>query len=316
MTLIKYFLSTFLIFSICFVNGQSGSTTPASVKAALPAYRPSREEVLTRYRKAALLDSNARRKVFKLGLQPNWQKDGETFWYQNRLVDSTTEYILVNAAKNKKQKAFDHQKLAEAFSVMAGQKYDGSKLNISSMRFEDNGSRIRFLIDSKWWLANLQTYVISQSTPPADYRENIRFTETNPGPLIRRARAFRSESTSPDKAWNAVVRDGNVFVRPSGDGDSIQFTFDGNREQPYGSLSWSPDSKRLVGYKIDPVKAKTVSYILTSASGTRGEIKTRPYDQPGDENTSYDMFLFNLADKKASKVNTGKIDFLGPPIIN
>ncbi len=323
MSLKNYWFSVALLFVCWVADAQQGPNMTASLKAALPEYRPTRDEMLTRYRNAALLDSNARRKAFKLTVSANWQKDGETFWYRNILADTTMEYFLVNAAKGNKQKAFDQTKLAAGISAVAGKKYEAAKLNLPNISFEENGGRIRFLLDGKWWTADLQSYVVTPAAAPADYREN-RFATPQQGanaggglgPVQRRSRAFRSDSTSPDKLWVAYTREGNVFVKPAGGGDSVQFTFDGNREQPYGTLTWAPDSKRLVGYKINRVKTKPVSYILTSASGTRGEVRTREYAQPGDENTSYDMFLFNLGSKKVARVNVEKIDFLGPPMIN
>ena len=87
-------------------------------------------------------------------------------------------------------------------------------------------------------------------------------------------------------------------------------------EKPYGNLVWSPDSKNLVGYHVSPVRDKQVHYVLTSASGTRGELRSRGYAQPGDENTHYEMFLFNVGDKKQTKVDIGVIDFSGPPMLN
>lgn len=93
-------------------------------------------------------------------------------------------------------------------------------------------------------------------------------------------------------------------------------TTDGTLEKPYGNLAWSADSKNVVGYHINPVKDKQVHYILTSATGTRGELHSRGYTQPGDENTSYEMFVFNIADKKQTRVDIDVIDFSGPPMLN
>src|SRR5260221_2068499 len=132
----------------------------------------------------------------------------------------------------------------------------------------------------------------------------------------RRWGSFATDSLSPDKQWVAVIRDNNVFVRPANAGvsDAVACTSDGSPDKPYGQLAWSPDSKYVVGYHINPVKDSAVYYVLSSVTGTtRGQLKQRPYKQPGDPFTTYEMFLFRPADKKTMKVNTPVLDFFGAP---
>lgn len=324
--------------AVC-IHAQSGGKSVKSSGAsfvsakqtagALPPYKPSRDEMLSRYRKAALLDSIGNRNlVFKTSVQPNWQADGESFWYRNSLKDSVLEYMYVNAAKGTKQKAFDHQRLAHALSKAAGKTYDAQRLRINTMFFDNNASQVTLFADGAWWKCDLNTYDVTTATAPAGFRDRGesdnrglagRRNFSNPnelGPVTRRARAFRSDSLSPDKSWIALVKQGNVFVKEVSSGQETQLTTDGTIEKPYGNLVWSPDSKNVVGYHVSPVKDKQVHYVLTSASGTRGELRSRGYAQPGDENTSYQMFLFNIADKKQTKVDIDVIDFSGPPLLN
>jgi dipeptidyl aminopeptidase/acylaminoacyl peptidase len=47
---------------------------------------------------------------------------------------------------------------------------------------------------------------------------------------------------------------------------------------------------------------------------TRGQLKSNPYAQPGDEFTSYEMFVFRPDDKQSLKVKTERYDFLGMPV--
>ena len=333
----KYFLSfAFLVSVSNIVRPQSGTEAvkTISIKSTrssgiLPAYLPTREEMLTRYRKAAIMDSVARNKVFKTNIQAHWQTGGESFWYRNTLKDTVLEYYYVDVANAHKQKAFDHARLAVAVGKTSGKSYDAFRLPISNMFFENNASEIVFQMDGQWWKCDLNTYECSASTAPTGFRdrddneiENRRpgargnFALNDLGPLRRRARSFRSDSLSPDKLWVAYIKEGNVYIKPANGDESTQFTTDGSREKPYGNLVWSPDNKTLVGYHVYPVAEKQVHYVLSSASGTRGELRSRGYAQPGDENTSYEMFIFNIADKKQTKVNVDKIDFSGPPYLN
>ncbi|WP_207955456.1 S9 family peptidase [Segetibacter sp. 3557_3] len=305
----------------------SQASVKSKVTNTLPAYQPSRSEVLTRYKKAGVMDSIARDKVYKTNVLANWQPDGESFWYRNTLKDTVLEYIYVNAATGQRQPAFDHDKLGQGLSKAAGRKYDPKRLRISNMFFEQDGKQVNLQLDGKWWKADLNNYTISEGKAPEGFSENMEFRRAGAargsftlanqlGPVRRRARAFRSDSSSPDKLWVTFIRDGNVYLRAAGTSDSTQLTTNGTREKPYGNLSWSPDGKYLVGYHINPVVEKQVAYILTSASGTRGEVRSRGYAQPGDENTSYEMFVFNVAGKKQTRVETEVINFSGAPYIN
>ena len=328
--------------SACFIFYSWGQSGGKSVKSAsysafankqtatpLPAYRPSREEMMQRYKKAASLDSIGNRNlVFKSNVQPNWQPDGESFWYRNFLKDSTLEYIYVNAAKGIRQKAFNPQRLAQALQSQTGKTYDGQRLRLNNLFFENNASQLLFQLDGQWWTCNLQTYTCVAATAPAGFRDRDdsdnrgapgrrNFTNQNElGPVARRARAFRSDSVSPDKQWVAFARGGNLHLRSTATSEETQLTTDGTTEKPYGNIVWSPDGKNIVAYHVNPVKDKQVHYILTSASGTRGELHSRDYAQPGDENTSFEMFLFNVNDKKQKKADLSVIDFSGPPMLN
>jgi dipeptidyl aminopeptidase/acylaminoacyl peptidase len=125
---------------------------------------------------------------------------------------------------------------------------------------------------------------------------------------------FSTDSVSPDKKWVARIKDGNVFIYPAGGSLTEGRTTDGSTEKPYGELAWSPDSKYVVGYHINPVKDSAVYYVLSSVRGTtRGELRKRPYKQPGDPFTTYEMFLFPVGEARAVKVNTPVIDFFGAP---
>jgi dipeptidyl aminopeptidase/acylaminoacyl peptidase len=312
-------------------GGQSISIQSSKTKVSsgsLPQYKPTRDEMMNRYRQANLLDSTIRNKVFKTNVQANWQADGESFWYRNFLKDSTLEYIYVDAAKGQKQKAFDHTRLAQAVGKAAGKTYDASRLRINNMIFENNAKQISFQMDGKWWRCDLTSYDCVSTSAPPGFRDNNddrrpgfggnrgNFNANELGPVNRRARSFRSDSLSPDKQWAVFVKNGNVFLRQANGGQETQLTTDGTPEKPYGQFNWSPDSKNVIGYHINPVKDKEVYYVLSSAGGTRGQLRARGYAQPGDSNTSYEMFVFNVADKKTTRVDVDDIDFLGPPYLN
>ena len=52
--------------------------------------------------------------VYKSRIEPHWFDGGARFWYQNDLARGTREFILVDAEKGTRAKAFDHERLAAA----------------------------------------------------------------------------------------------------------------------------------------------------------------------------------------------------------
>src|SRR5262249_54512468 len=64
--------------------------------------------------------------VFRAGVRPSWQGD-ERFWYRVTTAEGT-EFVIVNSTSGTKSPAFDHAKLAAAFSTAAGTAYDAHHL--------------------------------------------------------------------------------------------------------------------------------------------------------------------------------------------
>ena len=299
-----------LVFSMVLRNSiqaQPGTAVKLHSTTALPQYLPARADMMERYRKAGLLDSLAKNTVFKASVQPFWQPDGKGFWYRNILKDSVTEYVYVDVLNGRKRPAFDQESLAAALSQASGNKVDAKRLRVSDLVFGDS-NRLSLRLNGKYYQYDLAMKKAAV-TEPYDTLQRAAF-----GPRARWSRFSRRDTVSADKQWTAFIKDYNVYVRPAAGGADIQFTTDGTMAQPYGSLTWSPDSKYVVGYKIDPREQKEVYYLLSSVSNTtRGQLRSQRYAQPGDEFTSYEMYLFPLAGKKAVKVATDKYDFLGMP---
>jgi len=282
---------------------------------SLPAYQPTRQEELQRYKAATLLDSMARSSVFKANIRAHWQPGNKAFWYRNYLPDSSMEYIYVNAATGAKQKPFDADKLTAALNkLITDTPLVATKLNITSMQFEKNNTSALLKIKRKWYACNFKTYAcevhdsIIVSDEEGIVTGNIK---------SRWERQEASDSLSPDKQWRAYIKLGNLFIQPASGGEAMRYTTDGDTTNPYGQMQWSPDGKHLVVFRIRPVIDKPVYYILSSIDSlTRGVLKSHEYLQPGDPFTSYEMFTLNMSNKKLVKVNTELYDFLDYPWVH
>lgn len=278
-------------------------------QAAVVPYNPTRAEMMERYKKAALLDSVARFAVLRSTLQPNWQPGGNNFWYRNLMKDSVAEYYYVDAITGKKNLIFDMQRLAKAVSALSGKPIEPSTMRLSSLSFE-NPTLVNIRLNGQAYKVDLGTYNVTVTEGGAN---SVDF-ETSGRRGNGRFQRGRRDSISENKQWVAIIKDYNVVIKSLKGGSETVYTTDGTKASPYGNLWWSPDSKYVVGYKIDPKEEKEISYILSSVPGTtRGQVKTRPYAQPGDEFTSYEMYIFKTGESKPLKVNTERYDFLGSP---
>jgi dipeptidyl aminopeptidase/acylaminoacyl peptidase len=276
----------------------------------ITAYQPSKAEILERYKQALKLDDAVKNKVFKTRVNAHWQKDGNTFWYCNILKDSVREYIVVDASKGLKKRLFDELKLKKSLSEITGKTVSPKSLLIDSLHYDSKAYAIALKYDKSYFEVSLSDYSIKKVTSLA--KDLKKYPSLNN--QWARWESFRTDTISPNKKWLAFIKENNVFVRPVNGGEAIQFTKDGTKEKPYGSLAWSPDSKYIVGYHITPVVDLPVHYVLSSAANTtRGQLHSQPYKQPGDPFTTYEMFLFQIENQKTAKVNTPIIDFFDAP---
>jgi dipeptidyl aminopeptidase/acylaminoacyl peptidase len=282
-------------------------------QSALPAYQPTRAEMMARYKKAQLLDSITRNTVVKSNVQANWLPGGKSFWYVNTLVDSVREYMYVDVVKARKKIAFDHDRLARSLGKASGETVDPQKIYLGRILFNKDAQQISFEYKRKAYLCDLITYQCNKidSLP----RDTIRYPALTTFPP--RWISYHTDSLSPDKKWTAFVKDGNVYIKEIGSEDATQLTTDGSTDKPYDELAWSPDSKYVIGYHTNPVKDSSIYYVLSSNYSTsRGQLRSYSYKQPGDPFTTYDMFLFDVDTRKATKVNTEILDFFEAPVLH
>ncbi|SFG82873.1 S9 family peptidase [Pedobacter insulae] len=281
-------------------------------QTALQPFKPFTAEFLEVMKQASSLDTALRNVAANNSIVPFWQQDKTSFYYRKNLPGRNWEYVYVNPLAGTKKVAFDHHKLAQVLGAASGKKQEAARLRISEMFFNKNATVLTLKAEGEWFQVNLSSYNATPTTDTvyANYNRRPSFQD-------RRGRGrFGPNLKSPDGKKEIAFQGGNLFIKELSTNLQTQLTTDGTAEKPYGYGVWSPDSKTLVAYKSNPVKTKEISYILSSVPGTtRGELKTRPYAQPGDEFSSYEPFVFHIATKKQTKVETDILDLNGPPRI-
>ena len=227
---------------------------------------------------------NATKRIFNAEVYPQWIAGTDRFWYRRTARDGTS-FLLVDPTTGTRAPAFDHVHLAAALSRAAGQHYEHTKLPFESFAFVNDEGAIRFDAAGKRWTCDLTTYDCVSAAP-----------EETP----------KTEVRSPDGAWAAFVRDGNLFIRAQSTNDERQITDDATPHFAYAALPgsslsavtdrvigrpptpavvWSPDSTKFVTYRLDERRVRDM-HLLQSVptDGTaRPTLHPYRYPLPGDD---------------------------------
>lgn len=253
---------------------------------------------------------NVSKLILNAHLSPQWIGKSSRFYYREELPDSGKQFMLVDAAAGSREPAFDHGRLAEALSRVSGKTYSANKLPFDSFDFVQDAKAIQFNVEKIRWSCDLTGYTCERSGAAE---------EVDP-----------TEVVSPDKHWAAFVKDHNLYVKPRAGGPAVQLTTDGREDDDYGSqpgsntffistrllgaknplvvkqslagpgVVWSPDSKRLVTYKLDQRKVKEM-YLVQSVppgAGVRPVLYSYRYPLPGDKDVATaQLMVFDVTQK-------------------
>jgi len=118
---------------------------------------------------------------------------------------------------------------------------------------------------------------------------------------------------SPDKKWEAYVKDNNLYLSPLWDEkekdkpkEEIALTMDGTANLRYDgwSIIWSPDSQKLATVKVRDVQERRIPLIESSPSSQKQPIlQWRDYAKPGDVLPVYLPVLFDVEARKQMALN-------------
>lgn len=118
---------------------------------------------------------------------------------------------------------------------------------------------------------------------------------------------------SPDKKWEAYVKDNNLYLSPVRDEkekdkpkEEIALTMDGTANLRYDgwSIIWSPDSRKLATVKVRDVQERRIPLIESSPSSQKQPIlQWCNYAKPGDVLPVYLPVLFDVEARKQMALN-------------
>ncbi|HLI50893.1 MAG TPA: DPP IV N-terminal domain-containing protein, partial [Thermomicrobiaceae bacterium] len=237
-------------------------------------------------RAESYLSWNVKPLIFNERVTPHWIGDGSRFWYR-RASRQGSEFILVDPDAGTREPAFDHVRLAAELSKTARTPYTGDQLPFEAIDFNETGDAITFAIGDSRWSCDLETYSCRRVEDEPD----------QPKP---------EEVRSPDGRWDLFSREGNLFVREVASGREHQLTNDAEEYFDYGtqpdgrqsavtdraigrrltpSVRWSPDSTRVLTYRLDQRRIKPLHLLqaVPESGSWRPRLHGYRYALPGDE---------------------------------
>ena len=252
------------------------------------------------------LPGNLRHSIYVADVSAHWIDKTNRFWY-HKVGPKGSEFVLVDADRNTAAPGFDHEKLAAVLSRVAKRKYSPSQLPFDTINVIDDGKAIRFEIDKTQWTCTLIDYECKER--PGD----------NPDEVL-----------SPNKQWAAYVKDHNLCLRNAVTGTSAQLTQDGVRGWDYATplpalrllveqgredvkqppaVFWSPDSSKLITYRIDSRSAgRFTSIQYVPPDQLRPKAYTVVYPLPGEVLPKVEPIVFDIQSEKRIDVKTAPLE--------
>ena len=251
----------------------------AACLAAVPAlaqqpqpYAPSALTADDYARAESFMGYNTTRLVYGASVRPTWLP-ADRFWYQNAIPEGQ-EFVLVDAVRGSRTRAFDHERLAATLSQAAGAKYEPFDLPFSQVELSEDGRSASFDIKDRRWTCDVQGTTCTSSEKPKEA-------------------APPNSVTSPDGARAAFIRNHNLWVRTLATGRDTQLTTDGLKDYGYATnnagwtksdrpvLLWSPDSRQIATFRHDG-RGVGEMYLVDTKVG-HPELQAWKYPLPGDE---------------------------------
>ena len=236
-----------------------------------------------------LLEGNVGKLVFNATLEPHWLPDG-SFWYRRESREGCS-FVRVDPASAQASAAFDHEGLARSLASQ-GETCTATTLPFAHIGLAANNAAVSFELAGRQWQFD------GRDCKPL-------------GPVeLPAADALRS----PDGQWDLLRLDHDIALRDVASGRIRQLTQDGTADCAYavspdtdlqtvtrrvqGLASpplalWSPDSRRLITYRLDQSAVGLLPLVQSSPAGgsARPVVHRLRMPLPGDESIAQATLL-------------------------
>lgn len=230
--------------------------------------------------------------VFYSNVSPRWVDGTENFWYVRNTPEGS-EYVKVDAGKQKRTALFNQEKLSAALQARTGKEMDAMKLPLQRCRVTSGMDTLRFVCEGKFWCFDIRRNKLTEEgtvPAPGPQRHWMEVDDEKGGnPVI-----------SPDGKYTAFIKNDNIYVRENATGKEKQLSQDGTLSNYYSSyIYWSPDSKHVAACRIRPVEKRYVYYVESSpVDQLQPKLHKQEYAKPGDELAFKVPCIFGVEDGK------------------
>lgn len=182
--------------------------------------------------------------------------------------------------------------------------------DVKSFDYNFDGKKYQFDVKKKIMVELGKSEEEEEESPMSRYR---RMYANRP----QRGRQY-TETTSPDKIWKAVYREGNVYLTNSLGKSEVAVTTAGSVEKRvtfgtatwvYGeeldqitAMWWSPDSKKLAFYSFDMSKVKNY-FLQYEQTEIYDSMNVEAYTKVGTVNPEVGLIIYDLESGKTVTVD-------------
>jgi dipeptidyl aminopeptidase/acylaminoacyl peptidase len=275
---------------------------------ALPLLLPSPAGAVDRADMERALGLRARYEILISNIVEDVQWiDGRLFVYRNQ-VKGGYEFVIVDAEKGGKRPAFDHARMAAAYTKATGIPCTALTLPFQRFRFVEGGAALEIRGGGPFgiaWQCNLSDYTFVKK-PRIDRAAPRR---SGRPPHIEEAPPTRNMSIpmdlrpipSPDGRCEALILNYNVAVRKVGETEVAVLSTDGSEGEFYEpeTLVWSPDSTKIAAFRVRPGYQRHVDYVISSPEDqVQPKSMSLFYPKPGDVVDVRRPVLFDVAARR------------------
>jgi len=255
------------------------------------------------YMKADSLAQKFRGKIWYGNVRPSWAGKTSVFTYENE-TSSGKEYIIVDPVKQTRKEAFNTEKLAKKMTDLSDKQIDPENLPISRVSFSEDLKSFTFMWENVEWTCKLPSYKLESGE-----RENNRRRDFGRWMWEGRDELSGDAVSSPDDKWEAFIEDFNVHVRNKKTREEHRLSYDGGIGLYYSSfMEWSPDSKKIMAYKVKPAEKHMIHYVESSPDDQiQPKHHSYEYTKPGDALPQHYPQIFDVESKKHIKVDESLI---------
>ena len=277
------------------------SSSALAAPAVVPA-RAALAETTDNQASAADYDRSLNLRDAWMYLTENVADPGEWLGKSNRYVYRKTvpggfQFVLFDAATQQKTALFDQDRMAQGLSKATGEAHTGLRLPFAVAHPVEDGKELEFSWEEGVvWRCRLSDYVCTlQSRGHGHQPRGFGVVRDLKVP------ANNQPKPSPDGKWEAFVQNYNIVVRPIGGASVVRLGADGSEGDFYDpdSISWSPDSQKLMAYRVRPGYRREIYSVVSSPKDqVQPKLQTQLYPKPGDEVDYNRPVLFHVSPPK------------------